>query len=212
MIAPELRQAIVALHGKGTAVRKIARLLKISRNSVRQVIRRAPPPQGEAQPQMPTDLLRPISEAFVRCEGNVVRVQEVLEADHQITIPYSTLTRWVREADLRAPKQRTGRYHFAMGEEMQFDTSPHRLELGERWIKAQCACLVLAYCRRIFIRYFPCFTRFEAKAFVREALCFMEGSAARCMVDNTSVVVASGSGAQGADRPGDGGLRTDLRL
>jgi len=150
---------------------------------------------------MPTHLAAPISEAFVRCEGNVVRVQEVLEADHQITIPYSTLTRWVREADLRAPKQRAGRYHFAMGEEMQFDTSPHRLELGERWIKAQCACLVLAYCRRIFIRYFPCFTRFEAKAFVREALCFMEGSAARCMIDNTNVVVASGSGAQALIAP-----------
>ncbi|MCP3880262.1 MAG: IS21 family transposase, partial [Sulfitobacter sp.] len=60
----------------------------------------------------------------MRCEGNVVRVQEVLETEHEIRIPYSTLTRWVREADLRAPKQRAGRYHFGMGEEMQFDTSP----------------------------------------------------------------------------------------
>jgi hypothetical protein len=150
---------------------------------------------------MPTHLRTPITEAFARCEGNVVRVQEILASDHEITIPYSTLTRWVREADLRAPKQRAGRYHFAMGEEMQFDTSPHRLKLGERWVKAQCASLVLAYCRRIFIRYFPCFTRFEAKAFLREALCFMDGSAARCMVDNTNVVVASGSGADAVIAP-----------
>ena len=143
---------------------------------------------------MPAHLLEPIKAAFVRCEGNVVRVKEVLEADHEITIPYSTLTRWVREADLRVPKQRAGRYRFEMGEEMQFDTSPHRLKLGDSCIKAQCASLVLAYSRRIFIRYFPCFTRFEAKAFLREALGFMDGSAGRCMIDNTNVVVVSGSG------------------
>jgi len=130
-----------------------------------------------------------------------VRVQEVLEADHEITIPYSTLTRWVREADLRAPKQRSGNYHFGMGEEMQFDTSPHRLKLGDHPVKAQCASLVLAYCRRDFIQYYPCFTRFEAKAFLREALCFMDGSAGRCMVDNSNVVVASGSGAEAMIAP-----------
>ena len=143
-------------------MRKIARLLKVSRNTVRQAIRQ-PPPKGPVEPEMPAHLLEPIKAAFVRCEGNVVRVKEVLEADHEITIPYSTLTRWVRDADLRAPKQRAGRYHFGMGEEMQFDTSPHRLKLGDRQIKAQCASLVLAYSRRIFIRYYPCFTRFEAK-------------------------------------------------
>jgi hypothetical protein len=143
---------------------------------------------------MPAHLLAPIKAAFVRCEGNVVRVQEVLEADHQIIIAYSTLTRWVREADWRAPKQRAGRYHFGLGEEMQFDTSPHHLKLNDRPIKAQCASLVLAYSRRIFVRYFPCFTRFEAKAFLHEALCFMDGSAGRCMIDNTNVVVFSGTG------------------
>jgi transposase len=135
-----------------------------------------------------------VQETFTLCEGNVVRVQEVLAADHELAIPYSTLTRWVREADLRGPKQRAGRYHFGMGEEMQFDTSPHHLKLNDRPIKAQCASLVLAYSRRVFIQYYPCFTRFEAKAFLREGVCFMDGSAQRCLVDNTNVVVASGSG------------------
>jgi transposase len=200
MLAPEIRAAILALHRKGTPIRKIARLLKLSRNSVRQAIRR-PPPKGPEEPAMPTHLLAPLRETFVRCEGNVVRVQEVLETEHEIRIPYSTLTRWVREADLRAPKPRSGSYHFGMGEEMQFDTSPHHLKLNDHPIKAQCASLVLAYSRRIFIRYFPGFTRFEAKAFLREALCFMDGSAGRCLVDNSNVVVASGSGAEAVMAP-----------
>ena len=200
MIAPEIRAAILALHRKGTAVRKIARVLKLSRNTVRQAIRR-PPPKGVAEPQIPAHILPLLQETFALCEGNVVRVQEVLAANHEITIPYSTLTRWVREADLRAPKQRAGRYRFAMGEEMQFDTSPHQLKLNGRPVKAQCASLILAYCRRDFIQYYPRFTRFEAKAFLREALCFMGGSAQRCIVDNTHVVVASGSGADALIAP-----------
>jgi len=201
MIAPDIRTAILALKAKGTPIRKIARLLKVSRNSVRQVILQPPPPTDMAEPAIPTHLLTPIKETFVRCEGNVVRVQEVLAEEHGIHSPYSTLTRWVREADLRAPKQRAGRYHFGMGEEMQFDTSPHHLKLNDHAVKAQCASLVLAWSRRIFIRYFPCFTRFEAKAFLREALCFMDGSAGRCMVDNSNVVVASGSGEEAVMAP-----------
>jgi hypothetical protein len=125
-----------------------------------------------------------------------VRVQEVLEADHGISIPYSTLTRWVREAALRAPKARAGRYDFAPGEEMQLDTSPHRVVVAGQPLTAQCAALVLAYSRRLFIQYYPCFTRFEAKAFLGEALLFRDGSARRCLVDNTNVVVAAGSGPQ----------------
>jgi len=167
---------------------------------VRQTIRQ-PLPKGLAEPQIPIHILPLLQQTFALCEGNVVRVQEVLAADHGIAIPYSTLTRWVREADLRTPKRRAGRYHFEMGEEMQFDTSPHRLTLNDRPVKAQCAALVLAYCRRDFIQYYPCFTRFEAKAFLREALCFMAGSAQRCLVDNSNVVVASGSGADAVIAP-----------
>ena len=200
MIAPEIREAILALHAKGTGVRKIARLLKLSRNTVRQAIRQ-PQPKEETQPPVPPQLLPVLQQTLARCEGNVVRLQELLAAEQALTIPYSTLTRWVREADLRAPKRRAGRYHFERGEEMQFDTSPHSLTLNERPVKAQCAALVLAYSRRAFIQYYPGFTRFEAKAFVREALCFMDGSAQRCMVDNTHVVVASGSGVEAVIAP-----------
>ena len=150
MIAPEIREAILALHAKGTGVRKIARLLKLSRNTVRQAIRQ-PQPKEEAEPPVPPHLVAVLQQTLARCEGNVVRLQELLAAEQALTIPYSTLTRWVREADLRTPKRRAGRYHFEMGEEMQFDTSPHRLTLNDRPVKAQCAALVLAYCRRDFI-------------------------------------------------------------
>ena len=124
-----------------------------------------------------------------------MRVQELLKAQHGFDVPYSKLTRLIRERTaLRARKKRSGIYTFAPGEELQHDTSPHRLTLGEKTVTAQCASLVLAYSRYLFIRYYPVFTRFEAKVFLTEALRFFDGACPRCTIDNTSVLVAGGSG------------------
>ena len=65
-------------------------------------------------------------------------------------MPYSTLTRLIREQELREPKKRSGTFSFGPGEEMQHDTSPHRLALGNKALTAQCASLILACCRIAF--------------------------------------------------------------
>ena len=123
-----------------------------------------------------------------------MRIQEQLKSEHDIDIAYSTLTRLLRDQQLRAPKQRSGRYRFEPGEEMQHDTSPHRVTITGKTVSAQCAALVLGYSRLAFARYYPCFTRFEAKCFLTDAVRFFDGAAKRCTIDNTSVLVASGSG------------------
>jgi hypothetical protein len=136
------------------------------------------------------------------CKGNAVRIGEVLKDTHRIEIAYSTLTRLIREyTDLRTPKKRSGSYTFGPGEEMQHDTSPHRLTLGGKKITAQCASLILAYSRLLFIAYYPRFTRFEAKAFLTAALQCFDGAARRCVIDNTSVILAGGSGANALIAP-----------
>jgi hypothetical protein len=66
----------------------------------------------------------------------------------------------------RISKRRSGIYTFEPGEVMQHDTSPHRFELGDKPVSAQCASLILTYSRMLFIQYYPAFTRFEAKAFL----------------------------------------------
>ena len=85
---------------------------------------------------------------------------------------YSTLTRWVREADLREPPRRAGEYNFVPGREMQHDTSPHRVTFAsaDKPVSVQCAGLVLAYSaysRRLFIQYYPHFTRYAESAVMR---------------------------------------------
>ncbi len=126
---------------------------------------------------------------------------ELLAAEYALTVSYSTLTRWVREAGLRAPPVRAGEYHFDPGAEMQHDTSPHRVTVGEQTVTAQCAGLVLAHSRRLFIQYCPRYTRFEAKQYLLEAALFMVGTCRVCLIDNSSVVLAAGAGADAVIAP-----------
>lgn len=148
-------------------------------------------------------LIALLPELFKRCNGNVVRVQEILQDTHHHPIPYSTLTRIIRELGLRqeTSTRRSGTYEFGPGQEMQHDTSPHSILIEGKKVKAQCAGLVLASSRKLFIQYYPAFTRFEAKVFLTEAFLFMEGTCPRCTIDNTSVIVAHGSGPEAEIAP-----------
>jgi len=202
MIAPELRQAIRLLKDQGQPLRVISRTLNVSRNTVRRVLRegeRAQAPREDPRVQAVAALLPAL---YRDCKGNAVRIAEVLKDQHGTDIAYSTLTRLIREhTQLRTPKKRSGTYTFAPGEEMQHDTSPHRLSLGGKPVTAQCASLVLAYSRLLFVQYYPRFTRFEAKAFLTQALQFFDGAARRCVIDNTSVILAGGAGANARIAP-----------
>lgn len=194
------RQTIITLHQSGKSYRHISQLLNVSRNTVRKVIA-----EGVDLPKVnhdisSNDLLSIIKILFERVGGNMVRVQEILKSDYNEEVAYSTLTRIAR-LHLRESPKRFGEYIFEPGEEMQHDTSPHRIKLGGNIIKAQCAALVFAFSRKLFFQYYPRFTRFEAKSFLLAALDYMGGSCKRCVIDNTSVMLASGSGANAVFSP-----------
>ena len=193
MIPEDIRQAIITLHAKGMKTRGISRTLKVSRNTVRRVLKGDSLDRMEQTSRL-DEHVPLITQAYHSCAGNVVRVAEILK-DHGVDIPYSTLTRLVRKIGLREQKKtRAGSYTFGPGEEMQHDTSPHKVIMDGKPIIAQCAALILAYSRKTFIHYYPCFTRFEAKVFLSEGFSFMDGAPNRVVIDNTHVIVAHGSG------------------
>jgi hypothetical protein len=181
-------------------LREISRLLKLSRNTVRRVLRTPERDAAEAPP-CEAQTLASLQAAFERARGNVVRVQELLAQEHGLDVSYSTLTRWVRQAGLRPSAQRSGEYSFPPGAEMQHDTSPHRVGMAGKPVGVQCAALVLAYSRRLFVQYYPRYTRFEAKCFLLEAARFMDGTCPTCVIDNTSVIVAAGAGDEAVIAP-----------
>jgi hypothetical protein len=201
MIPHPIREAVRTLAAKHTPLREISRVLKLSRNTVRRILRESASSRGQDRAPCDESTLELIRDAFQRCGGNVVRVQEVLEQQHQLSITYSTLKRWVREAGLRGKPRRCGSYDFAPGQESQHDTSPHKVVLAGKLVRAQCTSFVLGFSRRLFFQYYPRFTRFEAKVFLSEAFEFNEGSAIQCTIDNTSVIVAYGTGADAVMAP-----------
>ncbi len=129
-------------------------------------------------------------------------MQEELLNRHQADIPYQSLTWLVRRYGLKnVQRQRSGTYHHAPGQEMQHDTSPHRVIIAGRQRTAQCAALVLAHSRRLFVQYYPRFTRFECRVFLAEALAYMDGACRQCVIDNTSVIIAHGAGPMAVINP-----------
>ena len=200
-IPPEINEALRTLHAQGRSIRALSRQLGLSRNTVRRLLRQPPPTQDDVAALPPIDPERRalISALFERVEGNVVRLREILAQHHHLLVPYSTLTRWVREGELRGAPKRAGTYHFGPGEETQHDTSPHRVKLGDKRVTAQCA--ALAFSRRLFCHYYPRFTRFEAKAFLSAAFEYFDGTCPRCVIDNTSVLVIAGSGPEATIAP-----------
>jgi transposase len=202
MLNTDTRAAILRLRREGHGLRTIARALGVSRNAVRRVLDSGTeqvPPMERAQSLTPQ--LETIQALYLDCKGNVVRVHEELDAGG-VSVAYSTLTAFCRRHGIGVtPKLRAGRYHFEPGEEMQHDTSPHTVVLGDRPRKLQCASVVQCHSRMLFAHVYPTFKRFTCKAFLTDALVFFGGSASRCMVDNTSVVVARGTGKQAVFAP-----------
>jgi len=135
-----------------------------------------------------------IVELLSQCKGNLVRVHEELGAQG-LSLSYPALTAFCRRESIgHQPPRPAGHYDFAPGEEMQHDTSPHRARIGGTETRVETASLVLCYSRMIFFQCYPAFNRFACKVFLTDAITYLQGTARVCMIDNTHLVVASGTG------------------
>lgn len=196
MLDNDVRTAIFALTERGHGLRTIAKTLRISRNSVKDVLRsgqRQVPPRE--RPRTLDTHRDDIAALYLECQGNLVRVHEELAARAQVHVPYATLTAFCRHARIGVVERPpAGEYSFEPGEEMQHDTSPHRVMIGGRLRAVQCASVVLCFSRRLFVRVYARFTRFECKVFLTDAVRHFGGAAKHTMIDNTHVVVLEGTG------------------
>ncbi|HWJ18885.1 MAG TPA: IS21 family transposase [Geobacterales bacterium] len=183
------------MNSQRVSIRETARLLRLSRQVIRQVLRsnstlvpeihRAE--KAEPYRQQVLDLLS-------TCKGNLVRVHEELTASGAL-LSYQALTAFCRRHGLgQTPSEPAGQYHFEPGVEMQHDTSPHEVEVGGKAYKVQTASAVLCYSRLLFFQINPTFQRFDCKVFLTEALRYMGGTPKQIMIDNTHVVVLRGTG------------------
>ena len=195
MLSQSQRATILQLEAQGVGKREIARLLGISRQSIRRVLQSNSSivPRIE-RAEKAASFRQQILELLPYMKGNLVRVHEELLASGA-TLSYPALTAFCRREGIgHEPIVPVGRYEFAPGEEMQHDTSPHEVIVGGRKFKAQTASATLCYSRMLFFEILPTFQRFDCKVFLTDAVRYINGATQRVMIDNTHVVVLRGSG------------------
>ncbi len=201
MIDPEKRRAIFEVKEQHPdwGTRRIARAVGLSREKVDQVLKEGPePPPPPERPRRLDQHLELIRELYTRCDRSLVRVAEELETKIKKAVPYATLTSFCRHHGLGQPVREdepAGTYEFPPGVESQHDTSPMRLVVGQKERLYQAASLKLAFSKTRYLRFYRRFRRLECRDFLVRGWAFFGGVTKRSMIDNTSVVVAHGTGA-----------------
>jgi transposase len=195
MLSQAQRTTILELSAQGVSQHEIARMLRISRLTVRQVVRSNSTEVPELHRAEKAEPYRQqILELLSHCKGNLVRVHEELMAGGA-ALSYPALTAFCRKKGIgQTPVVPAGRYDFPPGEEMQHDTSPHEVQLAGKKRKVQTASGVLCYSRMLFFQCYPTFRRFDCKVFLTDAVRYFSGATVRIMIDNTHVVVLRGTG------------------
>jgi transposase len=196
MLDESVRATILKLHERGASLRQIARTLRVSRGAARGVLSSGTtrPPTIE-RTERAAPFQDEILELHAQCRGNLVRVHEELVA-RGLELSYQALTAFCRRHGIGHERPLpAGEYHFEPGQEMQHDTSPHKAAIGGKTTRVETAALVLCYSRMLFFQHYPAFNRFYCKVFLSEAARYMGGACRVCLIDNTHVVVAAGTGA-----------------
>jgi DNA invertase Pin-like site-specific DNA recombinase len=70
MIAEELREAIRVLRAQGRPLREISRALKVSRNTVRRVLREGERPETPAEDPRLQAIVELLPDLYRNCKGN----------------------------------------------------------------------------------------------------------------------------------------------
>ena len=203
MIETDKRKAVFLLHQEGQSLRQIARLLGLSRNTVRTIIQQGgapPPPHSRADKKLlDEELLRRL---YQDCQGWMARVHEKLIEEEGVAVTYSTLTRRLRQLGISAPaKTRCQRVPDQPGAEMQHDTTVYQVELAGRRVRLIASLIYLRYSKRRYLKFYRTFDRFKMKCFFHEALLFWGWAARDCIIDNTNLARLRGTGAKAVIHP-----------
>jgi len=195
MIDVNKRKSIFLLHNEGMGLREISRNLRISINTVRNIInQKGQLPETIRQDKINIDpeLLRNL---HTQCDGYVQRIYEILNEEKSILIGYSTVTRNIRELNLGQLKnQRCDKKPDEPGVEMQHDTSPYIIRFGTERVKVIASVIYMRYSKIWYLKFYRSFNRFAMKCFIHEALTFWGYVALVCIIDNTNLARLRGTG------------------
>jgi transposase len=192
---------IFCLRRQGWGTKKIAKALKISRNTVKKYLR-----QGEWKPcrSVPkagklTGLSDWLRERFHRHNGNADVVRQELEKEQSIRVSLRTVERavepWRRE--MKVESEATVRYETAPGRQMQIDFGEKKMQIGGDWIKVHIFTATLGYSRRQYVQAFRSQTQSSWFEGIEGAFRHFGGVPQEVLVDNAKALVTHNDRATG---------------
>jgi hypothetical protein len=196
-----LEISVLTLAERGIPKRRIARTLRISRGKVLRIIAR-PGQRALRQGKLygRDELLR---ELFGRFEGNAVLVHRELTREYHLPISYPTVHRRLTEINILPSRQReiTHRFETPPGQEAQADTSLYTVLLGSVPTRVELYRVILCWSRFEWGRFYLRFRRPDMKRGTYAAMVVFGGSTEIVVIDNTSLAVDEGSGADAVFNP-----------
>lgn len=202
---PEMISRVLELHAQKVPIRAIARQLKISRDTVRDIVRgkiKLPSPPTEPQGPEKAQERRP---QFVKLEPFRARIIEMVE-DHNLTAVrilqelkklsydggYTQVKDFVRALKRSRDVSAIVRYEVPAGRQGQIDWSIFPISFGPATDrKLACFGYVLSYSRVLYAEFFE---RMDFHSFLRghvNAFGATGGIPKECLYDNLKSVVAS---------------------
>lgn len=190
----EMKQEIYRLHDRGLGMRRIAARLGASRKTVRKLLAesgRLPPTKHAeaAQARVASklarwqDLVRELAQKGLG-SPRILRELRTLGYEGGRTI----LVEYLREVRPPRPAKCFRRFETPPAAEAQADWSPYQVEIAGRTRTVHAFALVLAYSRRLHVRFYLN-ERIETLLYaIEQALQHMQGVARRLVLDNMTTV------------------------
>ncbi len=195
MLEPEVVDRIRELSGQGLGSKRIARQLRISRNSVRRYLAGATVGFQErpAARRLDGDTLRNVRDLYgTVAEGNAVVIQQEL-ARRGIRVKLRTLQRAVvtLRQEQRAEALATVRFETLPGQQIQIDFGEKTVRIAGQLVKVYLMTAVLGYARRLFCRAFLAQRQDDWLEGLDGAFRHFGGLTEQVLCDNASPLVVS---------------------
>ncbi len=184
-------QKVKAMNAQGFGIKKISRMLKISKNTVRKYLRSKAPP--EFHPRDYTRIIDPYVDRIKEMikKGFIgTRIYKELAASGFIG-SLSTVYRLIREIQVEAERSSkiTTRYETPPGHQMQYDWKEWHLTIDSKPLKIYIHEAILSYSRKKYYTFSLTITACDIIRAIHESLIFFGGVPKEIIIDNPKQMV-----------------------